>query len=745
MGTASVSGRRHVTTACNPCRDDKVKCDGKSPLCGQCTDKKRQCTYNSKTDRRKISLRKSIETFSRRLRQLEAVLLSHSIELPQIPNEDDASMIESLMSMYAPPPEPHTSPEPITIVGSESPDQALIMPPIDPDPCIVTSTGTETTDQPNVSGGNIFQFDSAIDEDWVWNMSSCPSYPALDFGSFNPIITLEGSTVDEGAVAQPTIPQDLLSPTLINDEGSSDDDDCSEVTSQFSSRLGTLLNTDTGERRFYGATSNMHFMPGKRIMKQSTASHPPEPRIQARLDDAGVGQRVPVELIRHLTDLYFTWQNPSLYVVDRQEFERAREGYVLHKRESTLYSELLVNSLCAIGAAFNNSRYPELPCPLNEFFAKRAKALIDIELDMPRIATIQSLAVLSIHEASATRDMRGWLFSGMAIRLAFDLGLHLDTRQYVQDGTMTVEEARVRSVTFWGIIATDRMWGIYLGRPFHNTLDTVSVEMPEYTQFGRKPDLWTAYGAYGNHSKGLILPDPRNVLSERWQALYEIISPLELSLYFKADIHSKVELVTFSQHTYERLLAWKAELPQELVIDMESLDSTNYLPHVLMLHMQYALFIIILHRPWVAKNYIQPTPLFGSGPRHAREMCLRSAFDIAILIRAFDRLYSLQRANILLVHIAFTAALILLYATVSEKDVGFQRELSTQLDMCCQALAELGNSFENAARTLDILLSVKRMWQASLVSGVQTKRAQPREWFPIDPSGKRLRTSEEFV
>lgn len=72
---------------------------------------------------------------------------------------------------------------------------------------------------------------------------------------------------------------------------------------------------------------------------------------------------------------------------------------------------------CAIGAAFNNSRYPELPCPLNEFFAKRAKALIDIELDMPRIATIQSLAVLSIHEASATRDTRGWLFSGMILYL----------------------------------------------------------------------------------------------------------------------------------------------------------------------------------------------------------------------------------------------------------------------------------------------------------------------------------------
>ncbi|KAI1212069.1 fungal-specific transcription factor domain-containing protein [Annulohypoxylon truncatum] len=745
MGAASVSGRRHVTTACNPCRDDKIKCDGKSPSCSQCTDKKRQCAYNTRTDRRKISLRKSIETFSRRLRQLEAVLVSHGIGLPQIPNEDDASMIDSLMDMYAPTPEPLTPPSPIAVVSSESPDQAMPMPPPDPEPCIVANPCMDATEQPSIPGSTLFQFNSAIDEDWVWNVGAYSSYPALDLGGFTPITPMGSDTVIERAAAHPTISHGTLSPTLINDEDSSDDDDCPEVTSQFSSRLGTLLSTDTGERRFYGATSNMHFMQGRRAMKHSLASQAREPQIQAKLENAGVGQKVPVELTRHLTDLYFTWQNPSLYVVDRREFEKARDAYVLYKRENTFYSEVLVNALCAVGAAFNNNRYPGLPFSLSEFFAKRTRALIDMELDTPRIATIQGLAVLSIHEASATRDTRGWLLSGMAIRLAFDLGLHLNTKQYVQDGTMTAEEARARSVTFWGLIATDRMWGIYLGRPFHNTLETVSVEMPTYPQLGHKATLWTAYGAYSDHSKGLILPDPSHVLSEKWQALYEIMSPLELSLYFKADITNKVELVTFSQHTYERLLAWKAELPRELAIDMDNLETTSYLPHVLMLHMQYALFIITLHRPWVAKNYIQPTPLFGSGPRHAREMCLRSAVDIANLIRAFDRQYSLQRANMLLVHIAFTAALILLYATVSEKDFDCQRELSTQLDMCCQALAELGNSFENAARTLDILLSVKRMWQASLVSGMQTKRPQPREWFPINPSSKRLRISEHCV
>ncbi len=47
-----------------------------------------------------------------------------------------------------------------------------------------------------------------------------------------------------------------------------------------------------------------------------------------------------------------------------------------------------------------------------EFFANRAKALLDMELNHPRVATVQALAVLSSHEAGYARDSRGWLFSG---------------------------------------------------------------------------------------------------------------------------------------------------------------------------------------------------------------------------------------------------------------------------------------------------------------------------------------------
>lgn len=47
-----------------------------------------------------------------------------------------------------------------------------------------------------------------------------------------------------------------------------------------------------------------------------------------------------------------------------------------------------------------------------DFFADRAKALLDIELDSPCLATVQAMVVLSGHDIGCKRDARGWLYSG---------------------------------------------------------------------------------------------------------------------------------------------------------------------------------------------------------------------------------------------------------------------------------------------------------------------------------------------
>jgi hypothetical protein len=47
-------------------------------------------------------------------------------------------------------------------------------------------------------------------------------------------------------------------------------------------------------------------------------------------------------------------------------------------------------------------------------------------------------------------------FTGMSMRLAFDLGLHLDMSTYVNRGDITQAEADVRRAAFWGSYVADQ-------------------------------------------------------------------------------------------------------------------------------------------------------------------------------------------------------------------------------------------------------------------------------------------------
>lgn len=70
---------------------------------------------------------------------------------------------------------------------------------------------------------------------------------------------------------------------------------------------------------------------------------------------------------------------------------------------------------CCLGAAFEPRYHPKFityPKSVADFFADRAKALLDIELDSPTLATVQAMVVLSGHDIGCKRDARGWLYSG---------------------------------------------------------------------------------------------------------------------------------------------------------------------------------------------------------------------------------------------------------------------------------------------------------------------------------------------
>ncbi|KAJ5168768.1 uncharacterized protein N7482_004362 [Penicillium canariense] len=504
----------------------------------------------------------------------------------------------------------------------------------------------------------------------------------------------------------------------------------SAVIEQLSHRIGTLKIAGDGHLRFYGATSNLNLVDVSATQQRQR----PDARTvrhdgQDILNHLRVGQPVDQALEDHLVELYFTWQNPSIYVVDKEMYMTARSKWRNEYDDTPFYSEVLTNAMCAIGSAFEARYHPTFitfPKSLAEFFADRAKALLEIELDTPCVATVQALVLMSCHEGASNRDARGWLYSGMSMRLAFDLGLHLDMTSYVNQGDMSPHEADVRRAAFWGSYVADHFWGFYLGRPFRMNAGDVSVPKPASTLSAEKEGVWHPYGL---QSTSKVLEEgvkiPTELISRQFVILWEMVSPVGHILYGCSDI-SRHDLQRLCFQVTEDLFAWKANLPSTLEIDLND-DSTPKLPHLLILHMQYHQIIIFFHRPWVSKSYIQPrSPRQGPGYHHARRMCVDSATAVARLLHIYEKHYTFRRMNNQVVAIIFSAALMLLFVTVTssplmpskpgETSTAHPRnaEMVAYLNLCFRALDELGQSFENAKRTRDYLVTLQRRWQAHM-------------------------------
>jgi VanZ family protein len=230
-----------------------------------------------------------------------------------------------------------------------------------------------------------------------------------------------------------------------------------------------------------------------------------------------------------------------------------------------------------------------------------------------------------------------------------------------------------------------------------------------------------------------------------------LLQPLTPSRYGCSDI-SRHDLQRLCYNVTEDLFAWKENLPSNLEIDLDD-ETTPRLPHLLMLQyvfsyrttrpmklivhsMQYHQIVIFTHRPWVSKNYIQPrSPRQGPGYHHARRMCIESSTAIARILHIYEKHYTFRRMNNQVVAIIFSAALMLLYVTIantfsssknSSENTNSNAEMVAYLNLCFRALDELGQSFENAKRTRDFLVSLQRRWQAHL-------RKDKKVRFPLWP------------
>lgn len=310
----------------------------------------------------RIPLRTVVEVFARRTAQLEARLRSRNNSIPD-PYVDDVEMLQWLMESYAPESTAHSQASGTIVNGSKAvgEEHYLLR---DAVPASAGMTDQSTRDStssvqnpahvpnqtsPDISFGisPFFPLDFTVDPDLAWSLSMMPN---ADFGLDNALPDLTNSDwiFDMTPLnnSSNTVEQRPIVPPLAAESSDEEEEGHSHITKQLSDRLGSLIRCSAdGQWRFYGATSNLHLVHYQHHTHKVTSKHDRLNRIEASLNEAGVGHTIDEELTDHLASLYFTWQNPSLHVVDQSEFEKARKGASRGEDETGICSIFLTNAM----------------------------------------------------------------------------------------------------------------------------------------------------------------------------------------------------------------------------------------------------------------------------------------------------------------------------------------------------------------------------------------------------------------
>lgn len=241
------------------------------------------------------------------------------------------------------------------------------------------------------------------------------------------------------------------------DEASEENLEADQFEAELAGRMSELMLE--GSMKFIGGTSNLVFLPPD--LKEDDSPALMTNNGVDRSSDFSVTQWTRVtddeRLIGHLMTMYFTWHYAYFTTLSKSLFYR---DYI-EGRSSQYCSSLLVNAMLALGCHFSSwegaREVPADSATAGDHFFKEAKRLIleDDEHEKAKLCTVQALALMSVREAGCGREGRGWVYSGMSFRMAYDLGLNIATPTQGPN-KLSAEEIDARRITIWGCFLFDK-------------------------------------------------------------------------------------------------------------------------------------------------------------------------------------------------------------------------------------------------------------------------------------------------
>ncbi|GAN04748.1 conserved hypothetical protein [Mucor ambiguus] len=375
-----------------------------------------------------------------------------------------------------------------------------------------------------------------------------------------------------------------------------------------------------------------------------------------------------MDVVQHLVDIYFVHFETLSPIADVKGFKAS----IINKTCSTF----LLYAILSVAARF--SKRPDIvQHPLwmaGEKFAEIARSMVNQVIETPSIEHVQGLLILNLHEYGCARTVRCWMYSGMAIRMAFEMHLEKELMFEESPGCILPVERwfwyENRRKLYWDTFLQDKLSSSMTGKPqMMDHLDS-NMLLPIYNSSLNLDSTGELYQQNLDGTKLIrynVHRDPMGIVTGVQ------MTPIPLSV-LKSDAHlfSQVGLESRTNELYvllgriarfvnrsfkdlvclenntefdelnRALDGWEARLPHQLKNSPANLDyfrqvHTFQSGQFVLAHMLHNTLIVLLNRPSLIladmPRFGQVTQTMQEKVHQSKERCLAAADNVTIMLK----------------------------------------------------------------------------------------------------------------
>ncbi|TFK56846.1 hypothetical protein OE88DRAFT_1650326 [Heliocybe sulcata] len=513
--------------------------------------------------------------------------------------------------------------------------------------------------------------------------------------------------------------------------GNASDSDSDSIDSEAEQRdFGQLSLDENSEARLHGRQNSLHIL--AQIERTDDRAEggiwrfpmmgiwpPARNNVMSYHDEDYMDVHLPEPAMQdRLLELYFAYVHPAFPVVHKGQFmrlyqEKRSSGFDIvpayGPQRSQTVSKVLLLAMFSIATRYIDGAGNEDACP----YAQSVRLIIDKIYHQSRPSTCQALMLLGVRAFGIGSFEQGWIYIGMAIRMAQDLGLNRDPDKFQYHGgdLFTHEEKQFRKTIWWSCCLLDKYSCVFMGRPPMIISKDFDTPLPDADE-DADAEEWRRIEPGHSPNEYPPVPGRRQSYFRAVTALSVIVGNILQKMY-SIRLKSRTRLRRKLLDLEASMDQWFYDLPECLRYDSASASRPPPPPYILHLHVYYNSARLLLYSPLLPPvNEIATGRLTADSSDTLSlrifDQCQSAACMISSLVTTFHKWFNLRYSSPIFTHHSFAAGNM---HVVTLKLRPNNPQASLGYDQVIRAAKGIAQTWSSAQRVADLLNGVRMEYE----------------------------------